>query len=153
MKDETFSGRHSLSIDTKGRVSVPAPFRDVLTQQYGENKLVLATVFDHCLRAYPMEEWKKIEEHAATLNSMDEDVKFYYRHFISSAVHLSWDKQGRILLPASHKEWAEINSGQVLFLGFSDRIEIWDKAVYESKMAVVDVVSVAKSMNEQGARI
>lgn len=153
VKDEKFRGRYSLSIDSKGRVNVPAPFRDVLVEKYGESSLFLATIFDHCLRAYPTEEWEKIEEHADTLSSTDESVKFYYRHFISSAVKLDWDKQGRILLPASHKEWAGINNGQVLFLGLTKKFEIWDKAVYESKMVALNASSVEDAISDLGGQI
>ncbi len=153
MLDQNFRGRHTLSIDSKGRVSVPAPFREILAERYGENRLMLATVFDRCLRAYPTEEWAKIEEHASGLSSTDKNVKFYYRHFISSAVELEFDKQGRILIPASHREWAEINGGQVLFLGITDKIEIWDKAAYASKMATLDPSSVEDSINEMGGKI
>ena len=149
-----FRGRHYLSIDAKGRVNVPASFREVLVNRFGEARLMVATVFDPCLRAYPLEEWEKIEAMAAGLQSTDGAVKQYFRHFISSAEECVCDKQGRILLPLSHREWAGINGGgQVVFLGYVNKIEIWDKSAYEARMKEADLGSVEEAITQLGGQI
>lgn len=152
-KGRAFRGRYYLSIDSKGRVNVPAGFRDVLMDRYGDMRLVLATPFDRCLRAYPMEEWEKIEDSIATLPSTDARVKKYLRHFVASAVECECDKQGRVLLPQTHKEWAGINSGQIVFLGLVTRMELWDKASYDNEMQETDLSSVEVAITEFGGRI
>jgi len=149
-----FRGRHYLSVDVKGRVNVPAPFRDVLIQRYGEARLMVATAFDPCLRAYPLEEWENIEAIASGLQSTNPAVKQYFRHFISSAEECLCDKQGRILLPPSHREWAGMNGGgQVVFLGYVNKIEIWEKTAYEIRMKEADLSSVEATITQLGGQI
>jgi len=149
-----FRGRHYLSIDAKGRVNVPAPFREVLVNRFGEARLMLATVFDPCLRAYPLEEWEQIEVAASAMQSTNTAVKQYFRHFISSAEECACDKQGRILLPPSHREWAGMNgSGQVVLLGLVNKIEIWEKTAYEARMREADLGSVEEAITQLGGQI
>ena len=153
IKGRTFRGRYHLSIDSKGRVNVPAGFRDVLLDRYGDTRLILATPFDRCLRAYPLQEWEKIEDSIAVLPSTDARVKKYLRHFVASAVECECDRQGRVLLPQAHKEWAGIDGGQIVFLGLVTKMELWDKGSYDSEMQDTDLSLVEKAITELGGQI
>lgn len=152
-KVKNFRGRHFLSMDPKGRVSVPSQFREALANRNGGARLMLATPFDRCLRGYMLEEWEKIEEKAAQLPQTDPNVKKYNRHFISSAVEVECDGQGRILIPPTHREWAGITGGQVVFLGLTAKMEIWDRARFNAEMEVEDSVSVEEAITGLGGLI
>jgi len=140
-------------VDAKGRVNVPASFREVLQERYGDSRLVLATPFDRCLRAYPLKEWEEIETSASRMPSTDPGVKIYFRHFIGSALESECDRQGRILLPPSHKDWARIDGGSVVFIGLIDRMEIWNRTGYDQEMEDQDFASVERAISKYGGQI
>lgn len=119
-----FRGRFEHALDTKGRVSVPSKFRDVLSSQYDERLIV--TNFDGCLWAYPASEWQKIEEKVAALPQFKQEVKALQRVFISAATECPLDGQGRILLPPTLRDYAHIER-DLVFVGMTKRIEIWSK--------------------------
>lgn len=152
-KVKNFRGRHFLSMDSKGRVSVPSQFREALVNRNGGTRLILATPFDRCVCGYPPEEWEIISENAAQLPQTDPNVKKFNRHFISSMVEVECDGQGRILIPPSLREWAGINGGQVVFLGLTTKMEIWDRARFDAEMEVEDSGSVEEAITRLGGRI
>lgn len=120
-----FRGRFEHSLDTKGRVSIPSKFREVLTTNYDERLVV--TNFDNCLWAYPFAEWRVIEEKVASLPQMKEEVKAFQRVFISAAVECPIDKAGRILIPPTLRDYAALDR-EVILVGMINRIEIWSSA-------------------------
>lgn len=126
-----FRGSFEHTVDSKGRVSVPSKFRDIIADRY-DGRLVLALDFDRCLAVYPLEEWEKLEEKIRTLPMMQKEVKEFMRFFFSSASECELDKQGRILIPPALRERAAINK-TVLLVGIINKIEIWDSAVWEAR--------------------
>ncbi len=125
-----FRGRFENTIDVKGRISVPSKFREVLSTNYDE-RLIL-TNFDHCLWAYPVKEWQKIEEKVSALPQFKPEVRALQRAFISAATECPLDKQGRILIPPSLREYAAIER-EVVFVGMVQRVEIWAKTRWTSE--------------------
>ena len=123
-----FRGRFSYSVDTKGRLAIPAKFREILTTQFDERLIV--THFDQCLWAYPVASWQNLEKKIAELPQFLEEVKALQRVFISAACESPLDKQGRILLPVSLREYAGLTS-DVILVGMTQRIEIWAKDRWE----------------------
>ncbi len=119
-----FRGRFESTIDIKGRTSIPAKFREVLSSNYDDRLIV--TNFDNCLWAYPVKEWQVIEEKVAALPQFKPEVKALQRVFISAAQECAVDKQGRILIPTSLRDYAGLEKDIVL-LGMIKRIEIWSK--------------------------
>lgn len=117
-----FRGRFEHGIDAKGRTSLPAKFREVLTTNYDE-RLIL-TNFDGCLWGYPVSEWQKIEEKVALLPQFKSEVKALQRVFISAATECPIDPQGRILIPPTLRDYAGIRK-ELVFVGMTKRIEIW----------------------------
>lgn len=117
-----FRGRFEHQIDAKGRLSVPAKFRDVLAKKYDENLVI--TNFDGALWAYPVAEWQAIEERVAALPQFKPEVKTLQRFFISAAAECPVDGQGRILIPPSLRDYAALKRDVVL-VGITRRIEIW----------------------------
>jgi MraZ protein len=123
-----FRGRFEYTIDEKGRISLPARFREVLSANYDE-RLILTT-FDQCLWAYPIPEWQLIEEKIAALPQFKSEVKALQRIFVSGATECALDKQGRLIIPPVLREYAGLEK-DVLFVGMTKRIEIWAKKRWE----------------------
>lgn len=119
-----FRGRYYYQIDTKGRLSVPFKFREVLGASYDERLII--TNFDQCLWAYPVAEWMELERKVGELPQFREEVKALQRVFISAAVECPIDKQGRILVPQSLRDYGAIDK-EVVIVGMTKRIEIWSR--------------------------
>ncbi len=125
-----FLGRHNLTLDNKGRLSIPAKYREVLATMYG-NQLVL-TGLDRCIVAYPLTEWQKFEEKARQLPSLKRDVRNFFRGFYSAASECSLDRQGRVLIPPQLREYAGLDR-EVVLVGIANKMEIWSKEQWEEQ--------------------
>ena len=126
-----FSGKYYYSLDPKGRVIIPAPFREIISSNYNPKLYVVNDIFDNCLHIYPQEEWSKLEEKVRTLPKMDEDVKLFIRKVIGSAQEVEIDKQGRILVSAAQREDACLNS-EIVIVGQLDKIDLWDRKEWDA---------------------
>jgi MraZ protein len=126
-----FRGSFEHSVDSKGRVSVPSRFREIISERY-EGKLVLTMDFDKCIMVYPLEEWERVEEKIKSLPQSQKEVKDYTRFVFSNAAECELDKQGRILIPPPLREGARINKS-VMVVGILNTMEIWDKAAWETR--------------------
>jgi MraZ protein len=127
-----FRGRSNHLIDSKGRVSVPARFRDLIKTN-GDPRLIV-TNLDQCLAVYPYKEWQEIEEKVGQLSLVDRDIRSYKRFFISGACECSLDSQSRILIPPTLREHAELEK-EVILAGQLKYFEIWDKVRFEEELA------------------
>ncbi|MFQ5356232.1 MAG: division/cell wall cluster transcriptional repressor MraZ [Mariprofundaceae bacterium] len=125
-----FPGRHVHSLDAKGRVSIPASFRETLVRTYDDERLIITNFFNNCLRAYPIRDWKKIVEKVSKLAILNPQGLAFERFFISGATECAPDKQGRILLPTSLRDFASLNKSVVL-AGMSYYFELWDEGLWE----------------------
>ena len=139
-----FMGEYQHSVDAKGRLIIPSKYRE----QLGD-KMVVTKGFDTCLYLYPMEEWEKMVEKFAGLNLLKESERKFKRQFIAGASECEFDKQGRILLPASLRTHVGIDKDVVL-AGMMERIEIWDKDRWEQATNIDDMNEIAEMMAERG---
>lgn len=114
-----FMGEYKHNIDTKGRVIVPAKFRDALGEVF-----VVTRGLDQCLFAYPMTEWRLLENKLKKLPLTKKDARAFTRFFFSGAVECEVDKQGRINLPAPLRKYANLERGCAV-IGVSNRVEFW----------------------------
>ena len=119
-----FRGRFEHAVDSKGRLSIPSKFREILSSNYDERLII--TNFDGCLWAYPFAEWQKVENKVASLPQFKDEVKSLQRVFISAAVESPVDKSGRIQIQSTLRDYAGITKDVVL-VGMTNRIEIWSK--------------------------
>lgn len=127
-----FRGRFEHAVDPKGRVSIPSKFREILVTNYDE-RLIL-TNFDGCLWGYPVSEWQAIEEKVAALPQFKPEVKALQRVFISAATECPIDKQGRILIPPTLRDYAGITK-DLVFAGMTKRIEVWSAERWQKVFA------------------
>ena len=142
-----FMGEYSHSIDAKGRLIVPAKFREQLGEQFVVTKGV-----DGCLYVYSNEEWNRIEEKFREVNLTTKDARKFMRFFFAGAASCEVDKQGRILLPAVLREFAGLEKDVVL-VGVLSKIEIWDKERYEDARSYDDMDEIVEHMAELGLSI
>ncbi len=125
-----FSGKHYNSLDPKGRLIVPAPFREILSSNHSSKLIIANEVFDRCLCAYPVDEWQKLIDKVNQMPQTSDAVKYFMRRVIGSAVECEIDKQGRVLVSSALRVDAGLNN-EVVLLGLGNRIEIWDKNEFE----------------------
>jgi len=118
-----FRGRSNHILDAKGRLSIPARFREVLKQRYGNQGLII-TNLPECLVAYPWLEWQKLEEKLLSYAVDPPELRLYKRYFLGSAEECFPDRQGRILIPAHLRQEAGIDR-EVVLLGMLNSFEIW----------------------------
>ncbi len=120
-----FRGRFEHAIDGKGRVSLPARYREALTA-LRDDQLVLTTSDEPCLRAYTRQAWREFEDKLAQRPSLDPRVRRVTRHYVGNAQECQVDSMGRVLIPAPLREYAGVNRDAV-FVGQVRFIEIWSK--------------------------
>ena len=123
-----FRGRHSHTIDAKGRVSIPVAYRMGLQQRSDQPAFITAD--ENCLRLYPFEDWCDHERKIVGQAELDPDARDYARLVISGAVEAPIDKQGRILVPQYLREHAHLER-EVTIAGVGHTVEIWDAARFE----------------------
>jgi MraZ protein len=120
-----FYGEYSHTLDKKGRIIIPARFRDVVQEMCIE-KFYITRGLDECLFMFAESEWKSQESKFKTLPFTKQKARQFNRLFFSGAVEAVPDKQWRILVPGYLKSYAKL-SKNIVIAGVSTRIEIWDK--------------------------
>ncbi len=138
-----FMGEYDHTIDTKGRVIVPAKFRKDLGEEF-----VITSGLDGCLFVYPMEEWENFIEELKKLPGTKEGRQFQ-RYFMAGAASCEADKQGRVLIPNKLREHSKLEKDVVL-VGVINKIEIWSKELWDSNNNYEDVDQIAERMAEFG---
>ena len=123
-----FRGINNIAVDAKGRMAMPARYRDRLLEACG-GRLVVTVDQDHCLLVYPLPEWEVIEEKLNNLPSLNKQSRLLQRLLIGHATDLEMDAQGRILLPAMLREYAGLAKKAVL-IGQGKKLEIWDEETW-----------------------
>ena len=121
-----FMGEYQHALDAKGRLIIPAKFREEL----GEGAIITRGL-DNCLFLFPQEEWAVLEGKLKTLPLTKHDARQFVRFLFSGATECELDKQGRIVLPSNLREFAAIDKDAVV-IGVSSRVEIWSKERWES---------------------
>jgi MraZ protein len=118
-------GTHVYSLDPKGRVSLPAKFREVF-----DDGCWLTVGQDRCLFAFPRVEWDRRAQEITSSPLSDADGRAYQRMFFGSSDEAKLDGQGRLTIPQRLRDAVQIGK-DVVVVGVYDRVEIWDRATYE----------------------
>jgi len=93
-------------------------------------KFVITKGLDYCLFVYSLQEWENLEAKLKTLPLTNKDARAFVRFFFSGAAECEADKQGRVLIPANLREYAKLDK-DVVVIGVSTRVEIWDKTLWD----------------------
>ena len=119
-----FYGEYAHSIDRKGRLILPARFREV-AKENGVEKFFLTRGLDRCIFMFSEDEWKPQEQKFKNVPFTKHEARSFNRIFFSGAVEVVPDRQGRFIVPQYLKEFANIKRDTVI-IGVSNRIEVWD---------------------------
>lgn len=138
-----FMGTYDHSIDAKGRVIVPAKFREALGDSF-----VVTLGLDGCLFVYPEEEWEGFVKQLKELPGSKEARKLQ-RYFMAGAAPCDVDKQGRVLIPSNLREKAGLEK-DIVFVGVMSKIEIWSKERWDENDDFDNVDDIAEHMSEFG---
>ena len=126
-----FRGRKQLSLDAKGRLTMPAKYRDRL-QESCDGELVITIDRSKCLLIYPLPEWEEVEAKLAKLSSTRPEVRRFTRFITHNAEEVEMDKQGRFVIPPHLREYANLDR-QVVLAGHVNKLELWDQGSYDAE--------------------
>lgn len=139
-------GEYLHTIDPKGRLILPAKFREELGELF-----IVTKGLDNCLFVYAKEEWAILEGKLKQLPLAKPEARAFVRFFFAGAAEVECDKQGRVLLPTNLRDYAQVEK-DVVILGVSNRVEIWSKSVWDSYNEQISptVASIAESLVDLG---
>jgi MraZ protein len=124
-----FRGRYEHALDSKGRLSIPSKFREILSKKYDDRLII--TNFDHCLLAFPYEEWNQlVEQKVGSFLILRKETSSFLRFFYSSAIDCAIDTHGRLLIPPTLRDYANLKRDVVL-VGEGRFIEIFAKEQWQ----------------------
>ena len=139
-----FMGEYNHTIDTKGRLIIPSKFREELGDEF-----VVTKGLDGCLFVFPNQAWQEFEEKLRALPLTNKSARQFSRFFVAGATPCELDKQGRILVPQTLREFAGLDKDVVL-TGNLNRIEVWSKEKWSENCNYDDMDSIAESMQNIG---
>ena len=142
-----FMGEYNHNVDTKGRLIIPAKFRESLGERF-----VVTRGLDGCLFVYDNSEWATFEKKLQTMLMGRKDSRNYARFFLAKASEVEVDKQGRILIPQKLREYAGLEK-DVVMVGVGNRVEIWNKDTWEDTINFDDMEEIAEKMADLGMGI
>ncbi len=124
-----FMGEYHHSLDTKGRLIIPAKFREQLGTTF-----VVTRGLDNCMFVYPQDEWTLLEEKLKSLPMTKGEARAFVRFFFSGASECELDKQGRIVVPPALRDYAKMDK-DVVIIGVSNRLELWAEEMWAEYLA------------------
>ena len=120
----TFIGEYSYSLDSKGRINMPAKFRQALSKD-NKSTFVITRGMDSCIWVYSLNQWLEIEKSLRSLSSLSKIHRTFVRNTARYATPSTYDKQGRITIPPSLIDYADLDK-DVLIIGMVNKMEIWN---------------------------
>lgn len=130
-----FRGSSFHTIDAKGRIIIPTRFREVIRAE-GSDSVMLSRI-DNCVVAYTLDKWLKLETQILTLPKSSSYMRRFRRVFIGGAFECTCDKQDRILVPSTLREYAGLDKDIVL-VGALERFEIWSRENWDKEVFSLD---------------
>ena len=127
-----FRGINPINLDAKGRVALPAKYRDRVTNRCDGHMVLTVHPFDRCLLLYPLADWEVIESQVNALpNSTSRQARRLQHLMVGYATELDLDAANRLLLPAMHRDHAELDK-RLILVGQGQKFEIWSEARWTS---------------------
>lgn len=142
-----FSGEYEHSLDSKGRIIMPSKFREALGGVF-----YITKGLDRNLLVYDAKAWQEFYEKLSKLPMADKSARGFSRLFLSGAVECEADKQGRVLLPATLRNYAGIQKNATI-IGNGDKIEIWSSENWNNYIDALDPDAVAANLCDLGIMI
>ncbi len=137
-------GEFEHTLDTKGRISMPAKLRKDMGETF-----ILTKGLDGCLFAFSSEEWLNFESKLKSLPLSDKNARNFVRFFLAGATECEIDKQGRFLIPQNLRQAGSLEKEAVI-IGVGTRLEIWDKSTWQAKDEEISADEIAENMTMLG---
>ncbi len=146
ISSKMFIGEYQHNIDQKGRLAVPARFRNKLSKG-----AVVTKGLDNCLSLYTKDEWNRLAEKLAALPIAKANARAFARMMLAGAMDIELDKQGRMLIPEYLRKYAGMNK-KIIIAGLYNRIEIWDEIKWNKYKHGTETKSgdIAEALGELG---
>ena len=128
-----FRGINTATIDGKGRMAVPARFREAVLLDSSGELVVTIDMRERCLLMYPLSQWEVVQDKLERLSNIGPQARLLQRLLIGHATDLNLDAQGRLLVPSILREYGEI-SKKVVLVGQGNKIEIWSDEHWQAQM-------------------
>jgi MraZ protein len=119
-----FRGLNKINLDSKGRISIPSNYREILTKKVIK-RLICTIDVDNCLLLYPYKNWEKIEKNLMELPSLDRASRNLQRLLIGHAVEIEIDSSSRVLIPRELRDFATLEK-EAMFVGQGNKFELWN---------------------------
>jgi MraZ protein len=145
-----FRGSSFHTIDAKGRIIVPTRFRDAI--KAGGSGTVMVSRMDNCLVSYTLDEWRKIEARILALAEKSDSMRRFRRVFIGGAFECPADRQDRILLPPTLRQYAELEK-EIVMVGVLDHFEIWSRKNWEQENLDMETDMQTEEVRNEIARL
>ncbi len=126
-----FRGATKISLDAKGRMSIPTRYRERLVACC-DGQLIVTVDKDHCLLVYPLPDWEELEQKLVRLPSMNKVARRIVRIMVGYATEIDMDTNGRILVSKELREFASLTK-QGMLIGQGNKFELWDEATWNEK--------------------
>lgn len=124
----SFKGQADFSVDSKGRVAIPAKMRSALSPS-AKGTFTMTRGFERCIFLYPLDQWEKMEAEISALNMYSRQSRDFVRTILMWADEVALDGQGRVTLTRPLMEFAGIKD-RALIIGALDHVEIWDPTAF-----------------------
>ena len=141
-----FQGSQSLNVDVKGRVAVPSRYRDLLAAVCEGRLVVTANPYERCLNIYPEPQWKEVKAKIESLPNSNKKVRRLQRLVLGNASELDMDGNGRLLLPPTLREFANLDK-KVVLVGLGDKAELWSEQSWNDMLDESDDEPMPEEMN------
>lgn len=137
-----FRGVHNLNMDAKGRMAMPTKHRDALNSTDAGQLIATIDIYSRCLLIYPLSVWEEVEKNLQKLSSTDKGTRRVKRLMLGNASELELDGNGRVLLPASLRDYADLQK-KLILVGQGEKFELWsdEKWAAETEQAIADANS------------
>jgi MraZ protein len=145
-----FRGSSFHTIDAKGRVIIPARFRDVIRAD-GADGLMISRM-DSCLVGFTFNEWRNIESKILAMAEKNDNMRRFRRVFIGGSFECSCDKQDRILVPPNLRQYAELEK-EIVLVGVLDHFEIWSRDNFDKETMVLEKDMKKEEVRNEIARL
>ncbi len=129
-----FRGIHTVNMDAKGRLAIPAKFRELLGEASNGQLVVTIDPVVRCLAAYPLPYWEEIQAKIEKLPSLNPNAKRMQRLFIGHASDCDLDANGRFLIPPPLRSYASLEK-KLILLGQGQKLEIWSDELWQAQLA------------------
>ncbi|MBB1319624.1 division/cell wall cluster transcriptional repressor MraZ [Shewanella sp. SR43-4] len=128
-----FRGASAINMDAKGRIAIPARYRDALRVEHAGTVIMTVDIDAACLLIYPLHEWEQIEAKLRLLSDTDPLERSFKRKLLGHAQDCELDSHGRIVIPPALRSFASLEK-KTMLVGLLNKFELWEESAWQQQM-------------------